>query len=115
MEGICNEEKVLALLVTFVMMFTMVGCNAQGVELINELKTVSTWEAMETKSNLDLSFTYQGESFKANAEVVSYSNSKDLQMEATMTIKNVEFSLVKRLTLQKHHLKFHLLNSIWMV
>ena len=86
------KKKVLALLVTFVMMFTMVGCNAQGVELINELKTVSTWEAMETKSNLDLSFTYQGESFKANAEVVSYSNSKDLQMEATMTIKNVEFS-----------------------
>lgn len=86
------KKKVLALLVTFVMMFTMVGCNAQGVELINELKAVSTWEAMETKSNLDLSFTYQGESFKANAEVVSYSNSKDLQMEATMTIKNVEFS-----------------------
>ncbi len=86
------KKKILALLVTFVMMLTMVGCNAQGVELLNQLKTVSTWEATESKSNVDLGFTYDGESFKANAEIVSYSNSKDLQMEATMTIKSIEFA-----------------------
>ena len=86
------KKKVLALLVTLVMMFTMVGCNAQGVELINQLKTVSNWEAIETTSNLDLSITYQGEPIKVNVGLVSYTNNKDLQMEATMTINSIEVS-----------------------
>ncbi len=86
------KKKVLALLVTLVMIFTMVGCNAQGVELINQLKTVSNWEAMETTSNLDLSITSQGETVKVNVGLVSYTNSKDLQMEATMTINTIEVS-----------------------
>lgn len=84
------KKRIVALLVTFIMMFTMVGCNAQGVELLSELKTVSTWEALESKSSVELGVTYQGESFKVNADIVSYTNNKDLQMEATMTIKSVE-------------------------
>ena len=84
------KKKVLALLVTLVMIFTMVGCNAQGVELMNQLKTVSNWEAIETTGNLDLSITYQGTPIKVNVGIVSYTNSKDLQMEATMTINSIE-------------------------
>ena len=95
-------------------MFTMVGCNAQGVELLSQLKDVSTWEAVETKSNVELGLTYQGEYFKVNAQVTSYANNKDLQMESTMTIKSIE-AAGQKLDGTKHHLNYHLLNSIWMV
>ena len=89
------KKKVMSLLVTIVMMFTMVGCNATGVELLNQLKTVAEWEAMETTSNLDFSVTYQGQTVKVNVGLVSYTNSKDLQMEATMTINSIEMGGMK--------------------
>lgn len=89
------KKKVLALFTTLFMLFTLVGCNTEGVSLAKELDKVAGWESIEESGSMNIDMTVDGESVKLAADYVAYSNQKDLQMEMTLTPKSVEVSGVK--------------------
>lgn len=89
------KKKVLALFTTLFMLFTLVGCNTEGLSLAKELDKVAGWEAIEESGSMNINMAVAGESVKLAADYVAYSNQEDLQMEITLTPKSIEVSGVK--------------------
>ncbi len=86
------KKKILALLATLVMVFTMVGCNDQGVALTKELERVAAWDAFTQKGTMNITVKVDGQNVKLGTDYEAYYNAKDLQMEMTMTFKKLEMS-----------------------
>lgn len=99
------NKKVLALFAALFMIFSLVGCNTQGLSLIKELEKTSTWEAIEESGTFDLSLNMQEQEVKIGATYEAFTNSKDVQLEVTITPTVLEVAGTK-MDLTKGEYKF---------
>ena len=99
------NKKVLALFAALFMIFSLVGCSTQGLSLIKELEKTSTWEAIEESGTFDLSLNMQEQEVKIGATYEAFTNSKDVQLEVTITPTVLEVAGTK-MDLTKGEYKF---------
>lgn len=81
------KKKLLALVTTFIMIFSFAGCSAEGTALLKEMETVSKWEATEQSGTMN--FEVQATDTKVNfaLDYTAYTIPETLQMEMTVNPK----------------------------
>lgn len=84
------KKKILGLFTALFMMLSLVGCNTQGLKLINEMEKTNTWEAIEQSGTMNMTMKANGEEVKLTATYEAFSNVEDLQIEMTLVPKTVE-------------------------
>ena len=89
-------KKVIASVITFMMIFTLTGCNETNMELLSKLSQASNWEAVKNEETIEVLMNYDGETVTVELESETYINSKDLQVEGSITLKSMAVNGEKR-------------------
>lgn len=84
------RKKLLALLATLCMMFSLVGCSSEGASLIKEFQEVAKWEASEQAGTMAFDIVAGDQKFKLALDYTAYTAADKLQMEMTVTPKTLE-------------------------
>lgn len=84
------KRKILALLMTLLMLLTVAGCSTEGLNLYEEMKKTSAWEAVETKGSMLIAAEVQGEKFELGADISGYSHTKEMQAYIEMNINTIK-------------------------
>lgn len=84
------KRKILALFTVFAMLLTVTGCSKDGIDMLKEMKKVSSWEAMNTKVNVGTELTAGDAKMKLSATVEGYMVQAPLQAEMMLTFNNLE-------------------------
>lgn len=86
------KKKAIALFTALFMLLSLVGCNTQGLSLINELEKVGAWEATNESGTVSVTIAAARENVKVTGTYEAFTNSKELQMELLLTLKEIEMS-----------------------
>lgn len=83
------RRKILSLLTAVFMMFTVVGCNKEGLSLLNDMKTVAAWDATDMKGNVTVQVKVGEEKVTGVADYTAYACKKGLQNQIGITFKQL--------------------------
>ncbi len=86
------KRKIIAIVMTLLMLLGTVGCSTEGLNLYEEMKKTSAWEYAETKGNVLVTAEVQGEKFELGADFSGYANTKETQAYIEMNINKVKLS-----------------------
>ena len=86
------KKKLLALIATLCMMFSLVGCGSDGLALMKEFEEVAKWEAAEQSGTMGFEIQVAGEKVELSADYSAYTVTDTLQMEMTVNPKQLKVS-----------------------
>ena len=82
-------KKAMASIITFIIIFTLAGCNDTNIELLSKLNQASKWEAVKNEQNIELVMSYEGQVVTVELEIETYTKNKGLQLEGSASLKSV--------------------------
>ena len=85
------KKRILALLTVVMMLFTMVGCSKEGIELLTKMKQIETWKAIEMTGSFGVEVTLDEETLPIKASFEGYMLQDPMQAELTFNFD--EFSI----------------------
>ncbi|WP_069998886.1 hypothetical protein [Cellulosilyticum sp. I15G10I2] len=86
------KKKLIAVIMTLLMLLGTVGCSTEGLNLYEEMKKTSAWEYAESKGNVLVTAEVQGQKFELGADFSGYANTKETQAYVEMQINTIKFS-----------------------
>jgi len=89
------KKKIIAIVMTVLMLLGTVGCSTEGLSLYEEMKKPSAWEAVESKGTVVVSVDAAGEKVNVSANFSGYVNTKEQQAYIDMQISQFEVSGIK--------------------
>ena len=90
MGGIKVKKKLLALIATVCMLFSLVGCKTEGLALLKEFNEVESWTAAEQIGSMEMEIAFGKEAKgKMTLDYTAYTVTDTLQMEMTITPKTL--------------------------
>ncbi|MBP3888882.1 MAG: hypothetical protein J6F30_14740 [Cellulosilyticum sp.] len=84
------KKKLLALVATLCMAFSLVGCASEGMVLMKEFEEVAKWEAAEQSGTMGVEIQVEGEKVELSADYSAYTVTDTLQMEMTVSPKQLK-------------------------
>lgn len=83
------KKKLLVLMTIVAIVFSMVGCGTEGLQLLSKMEEVDNWEAATIDENITVDMQVQDAKVKVDTNVAGYMTMKPLKAELTMTMKQV--------------------------
>ena len=74
------------------MLFSMVGCSKEGLALMKETYRVNAWEITDLATNVSLLVQAEGMKIGAKVEVTGWFNTKTLQGEMELSLKEIKMN-----------------------
>lgn len=86
------KKKLLAVVATLCMVFSLVGCASEGMALMKEFEEVAKWEATEQSGTMGVEIQVEGEKVELSADYSAYTVTDTLQMEMTVSPKQLKMN-----------------------
>ncbi len=86
------KRRIIALLTLVIMLFSMVGCSKEGLALMKETYRVNAWEITDLATNVSLLVQAEGMKIGAKVEVTGWFNTKTLQGEMELSLKEIKMN-----------------------
>lgn len=86
------KKKLLALIATLCMVFSLVGCASEGMALMKEFEEVAKWEAAQQAGTMSLEMQVAGEKVELSMDYSAYTVTDTLQMEMTVNPKQLKMN-----------------------
>lgn len=84
------KKKLLALMATLCMVFSLVGCSSEGLALMKEFDEVANWEATNQAGTMAFDFAMGETKANLTLDYTAYTVTDTLQMEMIITPKSVQ-------------------------
>lgn len=84
------KRKIIAIIMTILMMLGTVGCSTEGLNLYGEMKKASLWECEETKGNITVGVEVPGAKINIGAQFDGYVNTKETNGMIKMAIDQIQ-------------------------